>query len=108
MQTELPKLEDFLIRLQRSWKEVIKSIKVAKNTMKKQFKKKRRNPQGLKEGENVWLEAKNIHSNRSSKKLDQKRYKPFRILKDIGQEAFQLEIPEGWMIHNVFNKNLLT
>jgi len=22
--------------------------------------------------------------------------------------AFQLELPEGWMIHNVFNKDLLT
>jgi len=54
------------------------------------------------------LEAKNIHSNRSSKKLDQKRYRPFRILKDIGQGAFQLKLPEGWMIHNVFNEDLLT
>jgi len=41
------------------------------------------------------LEAKNIHLNRPSKKLDQKRYGPFKISKDIGQEAFQLELPEG-------------
>ena len=41
--------------------------------MKKQFDKKRRNLQGLKVGNNVWLEAKNIHSKQSSKKLDQKR-----------------------------------
>ncbi len=26
----------------------------------------------------------------------------------IGQGAFQLKLPEGWMIHNVFNENLLT
>ena len=76
--------------------------------MKKQFDKKRRNLQELQEGENVWLEAKNIHSNRLSKKLDQKRYRPFKILKVIGQEAFQLKLPEGWMIHNMFNEDLLT
>ena len=76
--------------------------------MKKQFDKKRRNPQGLQEGENIWLEAKNIHSNRLSKKLDQKRYGPFKILKTIGQEVFQLKLPEGWMIYNMFNKDLLT
>ena len=35
--------------------------------MKRQFDKKRRNPQELKVGENVWLEA-NIHSNKPSKK----------------------------------------
>jgi len=40
--------------------------------------------------------------------LDNKRYGPFRISKDIGSGAFQLELLEGWMIHNVFNKDLLT
>ena len=62
----------------------------------------------MKVGDNVWLENKNIHLNRPLKKLDQKRYRPFRISKDIGLGAFQLELPEGWMIHNVFNKDLLT
>jgi len=56
----------------------------------------------------MWLENKNIHSNRPLKKLDQKRYRPFRISKDIGLGVFQLELPEGWMIHNVFNEDLLT
>ena len=56
----------------------------------------------------MWLKAKNIHLNRLSKKLDQKRYGSFRILKDIGQGAFQLDLPEGWMIHDVFNEDLLT
>jgi len=75
--------------------------------MKKQFDKKRRNPQGLKVGDHVWLENKNIHSNRLSKKLDNKRYRLFKISKDIGSGAFELELPEGWMIHNVFNEDLL-
>ena len=35
---------------------------MAKEAMKKQFNKKRKNPQGLKVGDNMWLEAKNIHS----------------------------------------------
>jgi len=26
----------------------------------------------------------------------------------IGQGVFQLKLPEGWMIHNVFNEDLLT
>jgi len=67
----------------------------AQKNVKKQFNKKRRNSQGLKVRDNVWLESKNIHSNQPSKKLDQKRYRPFRISKDIGQGVFQLELPEG-------------
>ena len=80
----------------------------AQKNMKQQFNKKRRNPQGLKVGDHVWLESKNIQSNQPSKKLDNKRYGPFRIVKDIGSEAFQLDLLEGWMIHNVFNEDLLT
>jgi len=62
--------------------------------MKKQFDKKQKNPQELKVGDNMWLESKNIYSNRLSKKLDQKKYRPFRISKNISQGAFQLKLPE--------------
>ena len=62
----------------------------------------------MNEGDNIWLKAKNIYSNRPSKKLDQKRYRLFRISKIIGQGAFQLELSEEWMIHNMFNEDLLT
>ena len=54
------------------------------------------------------MENKNIHSNRPSKKLDNKRYGLFKISKDIGLGAFELELPKKWMIHNVFNEDLLT
>ena len=40
--------------------------------------------------------------------MDNKRYRPFRISKNIGSGVFQLELPEGWAIHNMFNKDLLT
>ena len=56
----------------------------------------------------MWLENKNIHWNRPSKKLDQKRYRSFRISKNIGLEVFQLELLKEWTIHNMFNKDLLT
>ena len=36
-----------------------------------------------------------------------KKIQTFRISKDIGQGAFQLELSEEWMIHNVLNKDLL-
>jgi len=75
--------------------------------MKKQFDKKRRNPQGLKVGDHMWLKNKNIYLNQPSKKLDNKRYGPFKISKNIRSGVFELELPEGWMIHNVFNEDLL-
>ena len=70
VQMEFPKLEEFLISLQKSWKEATKTMDKAKEMIKRQFDKKRQNLQELKEGNNIWLEAKNIHLNRPSKKLD--------------------------------------
>ena len=81
--------------LQKSWEQAMDVIEEAQKNMKQQFDKKRRNPQGLKVGDHVWLESKNIQLNRPSNKLDNKRYRPFRIVKDIGSEAFQLDLPEG-------------
>ena len=80
----------------------------AQKMIKKQFDKKRQNQQGLKVRDNMWLESKNIHMNQSSKKLDNKRYRPFKISKNIGSGTFQLELSEGWTIYNVFNEDLLT
>ena len=40
-----------------------KAMEEVQKSMKKQFDKKRRNPQELKVGDNMWLENKNIHSN---------------------------------------------
>ena len=40
-----------------------KAMEEAQKRMKKQFNKKRKNSQGLKVGDNMWLENKNIHSN---------------------------------------------
>jgi len=53
MQMEFPKLEEFLISLQRSWEEATKAMNMAKKMMKRQFDKKIRNPQGLKEGDDM-------------------------------------------------------
>ena len=108
VQTEIPRVEEFLIEIQKSWEQVTKAMEEAQKNMKRQFDKKRQNSQGLKVEDNIWLENKNIQSNQPSKKLDNKRYRLFKISKDIGLEAFQLEFPEGWAIYNVFNKDLLT
>ena len=53
VQMEFLILKDFLIELQKSWEQVTKLMEKAQENMKRQFDKKRRNPQGLKVGDNV-------------------------------------------------------
>ena len=107
VQIKIPRVEEFLTEIQRSWKQVAKIMEEAQKSMKRQFNKKRQNSQGLKVGDNVWLENKNIQLNQLSKKLDNKKYKSFRISKDISLGAFQLKLLERWAIHNIFNEDLL-
>ena len=84
---ELLKLEYFLKELQESWKIAKKLMEMAKKAIKKQFNKKRQNSQELKEKNNMWLEAKNIYLNQLSKKLNQKKYRLFKISKNIKQKC---------------------
>ena len=64
----------------------------------------------------VWLESINMHDRRRSeedtkraKKLTARRYGPFRILKQVGETSYQLELLEKWkLIHDVFHGSLLT
>jgi len=60
VQMEIPQVEEFLIRIQKSWEQVTKVMEEVQKSMKKQFDKKRRKPQGLEVSDNVWLENKNI------------------------------------------------
>ena len=94
VQMEIPQVEEFVKELQKSWEQATNAMEEVQKNMKRQFDKKRRNPQGLKVDDPMWLENKNIQSNQLSKKLDNKRYEPFRIAKDIGLGAFQLKLPE--------------
>ena len=63
VQMGIPQVEEFLIGIQKSWKQMAKVMEEAQKSIKKQFNKKRRNPQELKIGNNVWLENKNIQLN---------------------------------------------
>jgi len=55
VQTEIPQVEEFLIGMKKSWEQATKVMEEAQKVMKKQFDKKRQNPQGLKVGDNMWL-----------------------------------------------------
>ena len=60
----------------------------------------------MKEGDRVWLEAKNL-TIAGNKKLSPKRYGPFTIAKKISPVAFKLDLPPTMKIHDVFHIDLL-
>jgi hypothetical protein len=58
------------------------------------------------EGDQVWLEGKNL-SIKGQQKLMPKHYGPFRIKEKVSSVAFRLELPPSMRIHNVFHADLL-
>lgn len=61
----------------------------------------------FKEGDLVWLDARNIKTRRPSTKLDHKRLGPFPVIGLVGKYACRLELPPSMKIHNVFHVRLL-
>ncbi len=57
-------------------------------------------------GEKVWLNSKYIKTKRN-KKLKSKFFWPFWVLYVIEKQAYKLESPTKWKIHNVFHVLLL-
>ena len=61
------------------------------------------------EGDQVWLDGRNIKTLRPTRKMDAKRLGPFIVLEKIGSGAYRLKLPRTWSrIHPVFNEILLT
>jgi hypothetical protein len=61
-----------------------------------------------KQGQQVWLEAKNLALPYGTIKLAPRRHGPFRITKIISPVVYKLELPHQWNIHPVFHASLLT
>jgi hypothetical protein len=60
------------------------------------------------EGDQVWLDAKNLKMTHPTHKLRAKRYEPFKVTKAISHVAYQLQLPMTWKIHNVFHASYLS
>jgi transposase InsO family protein len=56
----------------------------------------------------VWLEAYNLSTDAPSKKLAAKRLGPYTVTGLVGPSSYQLDIPIGWRLHNVFHAGLLS
>jgi hypothetical protein len=64
-------------------------------------------PPAFKVGDLVMIDARNLKTQRQSKKLDHKKIGPVKILKKIGTRAYRVELPPTIKVHNVFHVSLM-
>jgi hypothetical protein len=69
---------------------------------------KHRDTPKYKEGDQVWLEGKNLRINQPTAKLAPRRHGPFKIIQVMSAVNYRLELPTQWSIHPVFHIDLLT
>ena len=65
-------------------------------------------PSQYKVGDQVWLEVTHLKLRHQKMKLAPKRYRPFRVLKEISPVAYTIQLPVSWGIHDVFHASLLS
>lgn len=84
------------------------NMKASQAFYEKYANNRRSIPPSYQVGQKVFVNSKNIKTNRPSKKLDWKNLGPFMITKVIGCQSYQLQLPENLKsIHPVFHTNLL-
>jgi hypothetical protein len=106
-ETTNPSANNLIKELEEIWKEAKAALEMNNDMMRSRGEQKR-TKEDFKPSDSMWLEATNIHSNRPSRKLDNKRYGPFEVEEKVGDWAYCLRLPETWAIHNVFHETLLT
>jgi Integrase zinc binding domain/Integrase core domain len=100
------KFDEFAERMSKAREEAKCALKRAADDMKRFYDRKRK-PEEYKVGEQVWLDAKNVTTDRPKKKLDHKRLGPFKITQKISSVVYKLELPSSWRIHPVFHVSKL-
>ena len=76
----------------------------------KKFQKRAYNkgvkPQSYAPGNKIWLSSKHLKIKQNCK-LEAKFLSPFRVLYPEDKQAYKLELPKKWKIHNIFHVLLL-
>jgi hypothetical protein len=94
--------------LKSLWEMLQDQIGLAQTRMEHFANTKRKPAPAYQVGDMVWLSAKNIKTQRPSKKLDSKNLGPYKmILEKVGATSYRLKLPDTLKIHPVFHSNLL-
>ncbi|KAI7943923.1 hypothetical protein MJO28_011451 [Puccinia striiformis f. sp. tritici] len=104
----LPEVEERLRTLSRVQDEVRQCLEEAQESMKRQFNRHVRKTPHWKEGDEVWLNSRNISTTRPTAKFEQRWLGPFPIQRVISNSVYKLTLPPSMKgVHPVFHVSML-
>jgi len=96
--------ENIVAKLKGALEIAQASLAIAQQRQEEAANRHRNEAPVYRPGDKVWLDLRNIRTDRLSKKLDA-RHAKYTVLEKIGSHAYRLNTPAG--IHNVFHTMLL-
>jgi hypothetical protein len=101
--SKYPGIEDRMKTLQRNREEALAAHELARSRI---ANRKQSTFTPFKEGQKVWLDARNLKT-LYHKKMAPKHEGPFEIIEVLGPVTYRLKLPKTWRIHDVFHAVLL-
>ena len=100
------KAADKLTTKQRELTTVCRKNLQHAQELQKRYHDKYAKPRSYTPSEKIWLNSKYIKTKRN-RKLEAIFFGPFRVLHQVGKQAYKLKMSKRWRIHDVFHLSLL-
>ncbi len=105
--SSVPAVDDWIQRSERVWDSAHVRLQRAVRIQEFQANRRRRPHPPYQPGQRVWLSTKDIKLRLPSRKLSPRYVGPFKILRQINDVTYQLELPANYRISPSFHVSLL-
>jgi hypothetical protein len=93
----------FATRMSKVREEAGAAMQAAQETMKRFYDAKRQADPDYKPGDKVYLPGANLVTHRPTKGFEARCYGPFTVVCKVGAISYELQLPDSWKVHLVFN-----
>ena len=105
-EVQVEAVENFFERVQNEWKQARKNLLHSVQTQQRYYNQRHRSVEYV-VGDLILLSTKNLKFKNVPVKLQKRFVGPFEITERIGTQAYRIQLPKNWSIHDVFHVSLL-
>ncbi|CAM4735482.1 unnamed protein product [Leuciscus chuanchicus] len=105
--SSVPAVDDWIRRSERVWDSAHVRLQRAVRKQEFQANRRRRPHPSYQPGQRVWLSTRDLKLRLPSRKLSPKYVGPFRILRQINEVTYKIELPLNYRISPSFHVSLL-